>query len=338
MRRALLSLLALVLVAGALFWFRNPRHATERPTARTPIVINEAVRTVLYLPVYHALERGYFSDENLDAQIVTGGTATNSFAAMMSGEAQFSIADPMYVPIALQQGGQAKVIGQVVGRIAVWGIASSKTTGGWTTENVKGKRVSTQQKPMTAYVYAIQAIKDLGLDPEKDVTLIEGRPGSEIAPLASGDADFVFTLEPGASTAVSQGGRIVVSFPERLGDRVFTGMMVTQSYLASHPEAVRGAATAIQRALDDLAADATTSAATATKYFPQVQADVVQAAVAHLIRDGVIPRKIEIPEESWNAAIAARLESGDLKNAVSRDEACSVEIMHSVSGGTDGGK
>lgn len=51
-------------------------------------------------------------------QIVTGGNATNSFAAMLSGEAHFSQADPMYVPISREKGSQTKVVAQVVARIS----------------------------------------------------------------------------------------------------------------------------------------------------------------------------------------------------------------------------
>jgi NitT/TauT family transport system substrate-binding protein len=102
---------------------RPPQTTNQAPAKLQKVVINEAVRTVLYLPLYHALEQGYFRDEGLDVQLVTGGTATASFAAMLSGEADFSEADPMYVPISRQKGGETKVVAQVVARIAVWGLA-----------------------------------------------------------------------------------------------------------------------------------------------------------------------------------------------------------------------
>src|ERR1044071_503866 len=97
----------------------NPNTGTPSGTnqpAQTlrKVVVNEAARTLLYIPIYYALESGYFRDAGLDVQIVTGGTATTAFAAMVSGEAQFSVADPMYVPIAQEKGGDATVVAQVV--------------------------------------------------------------------------------------------------------------------------------------------------------------------------------------------------------------------------------
>lgn len=55
-------------------------------TSLKKVVINEAVHTLLYLPLYHAIEKNYFRDEGIQVDILNGGTATNSFAAMLSGE------------------------------------------------------------------------------------------------------------------------------------------------------------------------------------------------------------------------------------------------------------
>lgn len=320
--------LAIVVVCAAFYWNRTPAPAPNTQ----PVVINEAVRTLLYLPVYMAIERGYFRDEGLDVTLITGGTAANSFAALLSGEAMFSVADPMYVPISMQHGARAVVLAQVVARIAVWGIAGSNEQGDWTAEAVRGKRVATQVRPMTAYVYAVESIRNLGLDPEKDVTLIESRPGTEIAPLALGQADFAFTLEPNASVAVSKGGRVVLSLPKQLGDRIFTGLLTTRKFVEEHPESARGALRAVQRAFDDLTRDPASAATVAAKYFDQVEPAVLRTAIDRLLAEGVFPRSVEIPEPSWNSAIAARVEAGDLKQVVSRDQACAVELMREVGG------
>src|SRR5437870_3776698 len=114
------AILVALLLAAVFIWF--PRlHRRSVPSTKK-VVINEAVRTLLYIPLYHAKDKGYFNNEGLDVEIVTGGTATNSFAAMLSGQAQFSQADPMYVPISREKGAKTKVVAQVVARIAVWGV------------------------------------------------------------------------------------------------------------------------------------------------------------------------------------------------------------------------
>ena len=120
----LIPIVVILILWGASDSKQNSDYSASREKG-TKVVINEAVRTLLYLPLYHAIEQGYFKEQGLDVEVVTGGTATNSFAAMLSGEADFSQADPMYVPISREKGSKTKVVAQVVGRIAVWGLSMS---------------------------------------------------------------------------------------------------------------------------------------------------------------------------------------------------------------------
>ncbi len=176
-----LGVLLVVLAVVAFRWFLRVEKVAS--PAKT-VVINEAVRTLLYLPLYHAKEKGYFKDEGLDVEIVTGGTATNSFAAMLSGDAQFAQADPMYVPISRQKGAKTKVVAQVVARIAVWGVTMEPAIQTMDSAKVlKGKKISTHVRPMTAYTYTLELIKDLGLKPDVDVTIVQSQPGTELVPL-----------------------------------------------------------------------------------------------------------------------------------------------------------
>jgi NitT/TauT family transport system substrate-binding protein len=334
----LVGIVAVSLVVALVSFLRSP-DATPHPPPVAPanppealrkVVVNEAVRTLVYIPIYYALERGYFRAAGLDVEIITGGTAANAFAAMSSGEAQFAVADPMFVPISREQGAKTKVVSQVVARIAVWALTMRPEPASWLANEVKGTKVSTQIRPMTAYVYAAKAVSELGLDPEKDVELIQNKPPTEIAPLLNGQADFAFTLEPNATLAESQGARIVLSYPELLGDQVFTGLMAREDYLAANPAESRAFVEALQRAMTELHANPTAALPAAQRFFPQLDPKIVETALARLVRERVIPASVEIPEESWNRAIAVRVKAGDLKVPMTRAEACTVELMKSA--------
>ena len=180
----------------------------QSPTLKK-VVINEAVHTLLYLPLYHAQQKEYFKDEGLDVEIVTGGTATNSFASMISGNADFSQADPMYVPISREKGAETKVVAQVVGRIAVWGSTLPPDIKAMDASTLQGKSIATHPRPMTAYTYTLKAITDAGLIPDKDVNIIQSKPGTELIPFFDKKAEFVMTVEPNTSIAETKGAHIV---------------------------------------------------------------------------------------------------------------------------------
>lgn len=286
----------------------------------TEVTINEAVRTLLYLPLYHAQEQGFFEKNGVKVNIVTGGTATNSFAAMLSGEADFSQADPMYVPISNEKGSNTKVVAQVVARIAVWGVTMETTISKITAETLKGKKISTHPRPMTAYTYTVKAIEDAGLTVGKDVEIIQSQPGTELIPLLNGKSDYALTLEPQTSTAVVKGAKVVLSYPEILGDQVFTGLMTRQDYIDENKETVKAVVDAYQQALADLHDHPDKGLMTAKKYFPQVEEKVLELAVNRIITEGVVPRSVNISEESWDKAIQVRVNVGDLKSKTSLRE------------------
>lgn len=326
-----------ILIAGllvlALFLQHNRKPATTNQSSQETrkIVINEAARTLLYIPIYYALESGYFRDAGLDVEIVTGGTATAAFAAMISGEANFSVADPMYVPIAQEKGGDARVVAQVVGRIAVWGVVKNLSLDIKSAADVRGMRIATHQKPMTAYTYTVQWLRDGGLDPEKDITLVTGAPGSEIAALMAGQADAMFSLEPNTSRVLLQGGKIIYSFPERLGDQIFTGLMAKESFVTHNRVVVTSIVRGLQRSLNELHADSEKALPAAKKFFPQIEEPVLKAALQRITTEDVIPKSVLVSEESWNKAIKVRVDAGDLKRAFTREQSCDVSLMQETS-------
>jgi|JI6StandDraft_1071083.scaffolds.fasta_scaffold00744_5 NitT/TauT family transport system substrate-binding protein len=313
--RSLLVLLFLIILglAGWLFcpWFA---HGPQVPSAASSkITINEAARTLLYLPLYHAVERGYFKDVGIDVTIVTGGTATASFAAMVSGEADFAQADPMYVPISREQGAKTKVVAQVVGRIAVWGTTLVPDIQEMTAASLKGRTIATHSKPMTAFTYSEKLVKDVGLQPDTDVKFVTGKPGTEVAALMSKQADFMVSVEPMTSLAVTQGAHVVHSFPSQFGDQVFSALMTREDYIAKSPDLVKKVVDCYQRAMTDIHANQAAAITTAAKYFPQLDAAALKLAIARIKDEQVIPKSVVISEDSWDKAVAVRLAAGDLK-------------------------
>jgi NitT/TauT family transport system substrate-binding protein len=311
---------------------REVRHGADvlsppKQQVRAKVVINEAVRTLIYLPLYFAQDSGCFGKKALEVSIVTGGTATNSFAALVSGEADIAIADPMYVPIAREKGNQTRVIGQLVGRIAVWGVTSDRGITGMTAATLRGKTIATHPQPMTAYLYTVRAVEALGLKPDRDVKILQVTPGSEIVPLLNHTADYALTLEPNVSRATAQGAHVVLSFPETLGDQIFTGILAREDYLAKHRYEALSIVACVQEAFDTIRTNPEDAIPVARKWFPQVEEPILRTALRRIVDEQVIPKSVVITEESWAKAIRARVEAGDLKAPSPLEASVDVSVM-----------
>ena len=333
--RRLVVAVGLVALAGCRAEHLAPVRTTTAQAPRAKhVVINEAVRTLLYLPLYRAQDSGCFSRRGLQVDIVTGGTAAASFAALVTGHASFAQADPMYVPIAREKGtADARLVAQVVGRIAVWGVTRDPALREITRASLKGRVISTHKRPMTAYAYTLKVLTDLGLTPGTDVKIIENQPGAELAPLYRGDADLAFTLEPQVSQAEANGAHVVVSLPQRYGDQIFTGLMTTRDVLTRDPSMVEATVRCYQEALTELHTDPMVGVTTAKKYFPSLDPSVLSAAVKRLLADEVIPKTILVSEDSWTKAMRVRLAEHDLQRPETRNENSDVALMERVASG-----
>jgi NitT/TauT family transport system substrate-binding protein len=277
-----------------------------------PFAVNEAARTLLYIPLYHAERMGYFKDEGLSVKIVTGGSAATAVAAVLTGDADIAQADPMYAPISQAKGSDVVVVGQIVGRIALWALARPGTNLPFDARGLSGTPIITHPKPMTSFTYTELLLQEYGFA-EKDIKFIEAKPGTEVATFnAETKVPFIVTVEPAVSILQDQGAKVVYSWPDQIGDRVFSGLLVRREALAAKPRQYSAALRAYQRALDDIAAGKPTVAITAKTYFPNLEKDELANALGRLTSERVFPVSLKVSEASWLSAVEARQKVGDL--------------------------
>ena len=55
------------------------------------VTLNEVTRSVFYAPLYVAVSLGYFEDEGMELEIVTGGGSDKSMTALLSGSADIAL-------------------------------------------------------------------------------------------------------------------------------------------------------------------------------------------------------------------------------------------------------
>ena len=58
----------------------------------TKVTLNEVAHSIFYAPMYVAIENGYFAEEGIDLDLVTGYGADKVMAAVLSGEADIGFA------------------------------------------------------------------------------------------------------------------------------------------------------------------------------------------------------------------------------------------------------
>ena len=51
------------------------------------VTLNEVAHSIFYAPMYVAIEKGYFEEEGIDLDLVTGYGADKTMTALLTGEA-----------------------------------------------------------------------------------------------------------------------------------------------------------------------------------------------------------------------------------------------------------
>ncbi len=93
MKRRIMALVsAAVVLAGILAGCAQTEEKTggkDDAAEKAPIKVelNEVAHSIFYAPMYVAIEEGYFEEEGLDVELVTGFGADKTMTAVLSGEA-----------------------------------------------------------------------------------------------------------------------------------------------------------------------------------------------------------------------------------------------------------
>ena len=95
-------------------------------------------------------------------------------------------------------------------------------------------------------------LKENGIDPEKDLTIIQNIDFGSTAPaFADGRGDFTIEFEPGATSLESEGkGHVIASLGKDSGYVPYTAYSAKKSYLDKHPEIIQSFTNALQKGMD----------------------------------------------------------------------------------------
>jgi NitT/TauT family transport system substrate-binding protein len=261
------------------------------------------------------MEEGYFKREGLEVSLSFTGNDDQTFAAVASGAADFGIGDPAFAAISRAKGFPAKVIGTLVGGVAIWGVTKREDLSVLKRpEDLRGLRIGTFPAPSTNYTLMHDLVDSAAVGTEK-FKIVQAPIGAQIALLESGEADIAMVLEPAASLAESNGYKVVYSSPQFHGKFAFTGVTTTEDVLKGKSREVSKFIRSLQLAIEDCRKDPGIAERVSSKLFPNLSAEVVRNAVRRMIDEKTFPDSIAVDPVGWNRALEVRRKVGDLSSA-----------------------
>jgi NitT/TauT family transport system substrate-binding protein len=301
MRKALVSASWLL---SALF-LSAPEASAENKKA----VISQAFQSLLYLPLYVAIDEGLFAKEGLDVTKETAGAPPIALNAVISGSAQFSLHGPEWTAIAASKGGALQIIANCVNGAAVW-IAAAPDFDFKDVNSFKGQTIVTGTMPTTSTSLFFKLLKEKGLDPEKDIKTVQVPIGSEIGAFLAGQGKVAVMYEPGLDQAALKGMKVIFGFPKEYGPYAFSAISTKKDV---DPDISQRFVNGLQAAIVLIKNDPAKAVEIAKKEFPQLDPAVVEAATKRMIAEKVYPESVEITPEALKTSLNTQIFLGNLK-------------------------
>jgi NitT/TauT family transport system substrate-binding protein len=272
------------------------------------VVLSQAFQSMLYLPLYVAIDEGFFTQQGLDLTKETAGAPTVALSAVISGSAQFSIHGPEWTAIAASKGAPVDIIANVVNGAAVW-IATAPDFKFGSIKDIKGQKVVTGLMPTTSTSLFIKLLKENGMDAKTDVDMIQVAIGSEPGPFVAKQADVAVMYEPGLDQAVAKGMKVVLGFPKSYGAYAFSAVTARNDV---DPDTAQRVVNAMELAMRFMTKEQAKTVEIAQKEFPTLDPMVVEAAVKRMLADGVYPPSVDISADALKVAMDTQIALGNL--------------------------
>lgn len=266
---------------------------------------------LFYLPLYTAMESGFFKEQGLDVDLYFVGNDDQIFSAVASGSIDFGIGDPIFSAIANEKGFKSKIVALLISKLANFGYTKNANIPVIEKpEQLANLRIGTYPSPSTTYVLLDQINQQLA--PDKKFALVEGSQNAQVALLSSGQVDIASDLEPTASIFESQGYKIVMDMTKITPEAAITGVTVLQKTIDQKKQLVQKVVNALTKASQKLLIDQDIGFNTAVKIFPDIEKPILKKAVDRLLSTKCYPKSIEVPQAAWETSIQIRKARGDI--------------------------
>lgn len=220
---------------------------------KTKVVLNEVAHSIFYAPMYVAIEEGYFAENGIELELVTGFGADKTMTAVLTGGADIGFMG-CESTVYTYAGGTADYVvnfAQLTQRAGNF-LVAREPIDDFNWNMLKGRKVlGGRAGGMPEMVFEYILAKN-GIDPKNDLNIDQSIDfGSTAAAFSGGQGDFTVEFEPHATALEKKGeGYVVASLGEDSGYVPYTSFSAKKSYLDNNKETVQAFTNALQKGMD----------------------------------------------------------------------------------------
>lgn len=309
-------------------------EVSSQKTSPVKITLNEVAHSVFYAPLYVTIEKGYFKDENIDLTLVTGFGADKTMTAVISGEADIGFMGSEASVYMYSEGASDYVVNfaQLTQRAGNFLVARQDNEH-FQWADLKGKTVLGGRKGGMPEMVFEYILKENGIDPEKDLTIIQNIDFGSTAPaFADGRGDFTIEFEPGATSLESEGkGHVIASLGKDSGYVPYTAFSAKKSYLKENPDVIQRFTNALQKGMDYVRSHSPSETASVIKpQFPETTLEMITTIVTRYYEQDTWKSNLIFEESSFDLLQDILESAGELEKRAPYKDLITTEFAENA--------
>lgn len=309
-------------------------EVSSQKTSPVKITLNEVAHSVFYAPLYVAIEKGYFKDENIDLTLVTGFGADKTMTAVISGEADIGFMGSEASVYMYSEGASDYVVNfaQLTQRAGNFLVARQDNEH-FQWADLKGKTVLGGRKGGMPEMVFEYILKENGIDPEKDLTIIQNIDFGSTAPaFADGRGDFTIEFELGATSLESEGkGHVIASLGKDSGYVPYTAFSAKKSYLKENPDVIQRFTNALQKGMDYVRSHSPSETASVIKpQFPETTLEMITTIVTRYYEQDTWKSNLIFEESSFDLLQDILESAGELEKRAPYKDLITTEFAENA--------
>jgi NitT/TauT family transport system substrate-binding protein len=299
-----------------------------------PLILQESLRGLLYVPYYAALTRGAYRAEGVAVELAATPAPGGAPLGLFAGTVDVAWGGPMRVNQFYESRADCDLVcfGEAVTRDPFM-LVGSKPRPDFTFADLYGRRVATVAEVPTPWLCLQEDLRQAGLDPDALPRVADRTMAENAAALRAGDIDVAQLFEPFAEELIASGAGHLWQAAATRGPTAYTSFYARRKLLDDRRDDMKKLVRGLYRTQKWLHASPPETLAEAVRpFFPDLPSGLLCAAIARYRTLGVWGRNPILPRAGYDRLAAGLVSGSFVKAAVPHAQAVDNSLAEEVVG------
>jgi NitT/TauT family transport system substrate-binding protein len=297
-----------------------------------PLILQESLRGLLYLPYYAALNLGAYRAEGLAVEFAATPAPGEAPRGLFAGTVDVAWGGPMRVNQLYESRADCDLVcfGEAVTRDPFM-LIGREPCPDFSFAELYRRRVATVAEVPTPWLCLQQDLRREGLDPDTLPHLADRTMAENMMALRRGEVDVVQLFQPFAEELIASGDGHLWHAAAARGPTAYTSFYARRKLLADRREDMKKLVRGLYRTQKWLHASPPEALAAALlPFFPAVPADLLRAAIVRYRALGIWGSNPILPRAGYDRLAAGLVSGGFVRHAVPFERAVDNSLAEEI--------